>query len=104
MKKFNSFLIITLVLGFIAFTTASSSAFAAKPCKSEAYEKADALEFCTNKLNCAEDEFVKCAGTARRWICKCKKAKAVGEEAEELAFKGDAYEDCETRTHSITIE
>jgi hypothetical protein len=39
-------------------------------CRSEAYERADAEEFCRRELQCTSG--MTCQGEARRWICWCK--------------------------------
>ena len=45
------------------------------PCKSQAEDKADAVEFCDRALNCTGQTpplKMECSGTAGRWICVCK--------------------------------
>jgi hypothetical protein len=39
------------------------------PCKSQAREKQDAIDFCTKELNCSPP--VSCHGESGRWICTC---------------------------------
>jgi hypothetical protein len=61
------------VVGFVV-ALAPQSAEAARRCKSQAYEKKDAVEFCAGKLKCGDKtppQVMKCTGKPRRWICRC---------------------------------
>jgi hypothetical protein len=44
-------------------------------CRSYAYEKKDAIEFCQMKLKCKAPEIVVCYGQPREWKCRCEKPK-----------------------------
>jgi len=44
-------------------------------CRSQAYEKADAEEFCEGQLQCENEtppKKISCSGQPRRWICTCQ--------------------------------
>ena len=67
-------------MGAVGLTTVPAEA--ARTCKSQAYEKKDAEDYCRPILKCEEKsppEEMNCTGnsTARRWICKCRKPKSV---------------------------
>ena len=99
-KKINLSLVLILALSFVALSIASSSAFAARPCKSDADEKVTAEKFCASK--CKAGEIVDCKGKPGRWICKCKTAES---EVEESVFEESvACIEYETKTYSLTLE
>ncbi len=57
----------------------SAAPAAAAVCKSQAYEKKDAVSFCDGKLGCTKKGLVtSCSGKPRRWICRCVKPKPTG--------------------------
>ncbi|MEZ5841689.1 MAG: hypothetical protein R3D02_15105 [Hyphomicrobiales bacterium] len=72
-----------IAIGAIGLVAASTLPAEAKSvCKSQAYEKKDAEDYCRPILKCEEKtpaEEMNCTGnsTARRWICKCRKPKPV---------------------------
>ncbi len=72
---------------------ASDTSEAAKRCRSEAYEKQDAVDYCEdNVLHCADKEppqVTKCRGRARRWICQCKPASSARRRRPRLRFEFD---------------
>lgn len=104
-NKFNLSLVLTLMLSFIALSVASSSAFAARPCRSDADEKATAEEFCGAK--CKTGEIVDCKGKPGRWICKCKAGGSEDREStlmESTLEEGLACTEYETKVYSITLQ
>ena len=59
----------------------SQSPEAASRCKSDAYDKSTAVEFCAAKLKCSEksppQEMI-CKGKTQNWRCWCAKPKPAG--------------------------
>lgn len=41
-------------------------------CKSQAYDKDEAIKFCTRELNCKPPKIVACYGHVREWKCRCE--------------------------------
>ena len=73
-KNIIKFMSTVIILSFAGTFPAQ----AGKPCKSQAYDKATAIEFCSNKLKCENNtppEQLECKGKPRRWICKCVSIK-----------------------------
>lgn len=82
-----------LALFVIAFVTAlfifimAPSAEAASRCKSSAYDKATAEEYCGEKLGCEDKNPPKvlvCRGRTNNWKCSCKGPRKKPKKQEEM--------------------
>ncbi len=61
------------VLTVIAFGLSADIALAG--CNSQAYDKEEAIKFCTGQLNCKDPQIVVCYGRVRDWKCRCENPK-----------------------------
>jgi hypothetical protein len=76
--KFRKALSGLLPVAALVLTFGIDHAEAARPCKSDAYDKADAEAFCEGKLQCSKKtppQTISCRGNVRRWICRCTTPK-----------------------------
>lgn len=71
-------ILVTFAAATFLLVAGTSSALAAKPCKSQASALADAQSSCEAILGCSKKtppQEISCRGRTNRWICKCVKPK-----------------------------
>jgi hypothetical protein len=61
------------ILAIISLCVSINSAIAG--CNSQAYDKEEAIKYCTGVLNCKSPQIVVCYGRVRDWKCRCEYPK-----------------------------
>ena len=68
--------ILSVVVLDVSFNTAAAG------CRSYAHDKADAIAFCKEKLNCKSPQILACYGRTNEWKCRCEapRKKSMGKK------------------------